>query len=93
MNNTKDISIVEILEPFLTDKYARIKEDIIECYTDMYISDLKEDNNYEITYVFSDMMIDAVKPVNKPLTYFFVKNNSEEIIDIINKKLTNLYHK
>ena len=93
MNNTKDILIIDIISPFLTGKYERIKDNIIECYKDLYISDYKEYNRYEMQYVFTELMIESVKPVNKILTYFFVQNNSEEIIDIINKKLTNLYHK
>ena len=93
MNNTKDILIIDIISPFLTGRYERIKDNIIECYKDLYISDLKDDNSYGIAYVFSDMMIDVVEPVNKILTSIFVKNNSKEIIDIINKKLTNLYQK
>lgn len=93
MNNTKDILIIDIISPFLTGRYERIKDNIIECYKDLYISDLKDDKYYEIEYVFSDMMIDVVEPVNKILTSIFVKNNSKEIIGIINKKLTNLYQK
>ena len=85
--NTDDILIIDIITPFLTNKYDRIKENIIECYKDMYIKDLKGDSYYEIAYVFSDMIIDAVEPVNKILTYFFVKNHSQEIINKINEKL------
>ena len=89
MNNTKDIPIIHIISPFLTDKYERIKDNIIECYKDLYISDYKEYSHYEITYVFSDMMIEYVKPVNKPLTYIFVKNNSKEIINKIYEYIKN----
>lgn len=35
--------------------------------------------------LFSDMMIECVKPENKPLTYIFVKNHNKEIIEIITK--------
>lgn len=89
MNNTNDILIIDIISPFLTGRYERIKDNIIKSYKDLYISDLK-DVSYDIVYVFSDMMIDVVEPVNKILTSIFVKNNSKEIIDIINKKLIKL---
>lgn len=85
INLTDDTPITEILDNFLTEKYKRIKEDIIECYKDLYISDLKEYNNYEISHLFSDMMIECVKPINKILTHQFVKNHSKEIIEIITK--------
>lgn len=42
MNLTDDTPITDLLNIFLKDKYKRIKEDIIECYRDLYISDLKE---------------------------------------------------
>lgn len=89
INLTDDTPIVEILDNFLTDKYKRIKEDILLCYKDLYISDLKIYNNYEISHLFTDMMIDAVQPVNKVLTHIFVKNHSKEIIDIIKNYINN----
>lgn len=89
MNLTDDTPITDLLNIFLTDKYKRIKDDIIECYRNLYISDLKEYNNYEISHLFSDMMIECVKPENKPLTYIFVKNHSKEIIDIIKNYINN----
>lgn len=85
INLTDDTSITEILDNFLTEKYKRIKEDIIECYKDLYISDLKNFNDYEINDLFTKTMIDAVKPVNKILTYIFVKNHSKEIITKLTK--------
>ena len=80
-----DILITDIISPFLTGRYDRIKDDIIKCYKDLYISDLKTDS-YDIIYA----MVDTVEPVNKILTSIFVKNNIREIIDIINKKLIKL---
>jgi len=89
MNNTDDILIIDIITPFLTNKYDKIKENIIECYKDLYISDLKKDRYYDIAYLFSDMMIDVVKPINKILTRIFVKNHSQEIINKIYEYIKN----
>lgn len=85
MNLTDDTPITDLLNIFLTDKYKRIKDDIIEYYKDLYISDLKEYNKYEISHLFSNMMIDCVQPVNKIMTYQFVKNHSKEIITKLTK--------
>ena len=89
MNNTTDILIIDIITPFLTNKYDRIKDNIIESYKDLYISDLKDDRYYEIQYVFTELMIESVKPVNKILTSIFVKNNSQEIINKIYEYIKN----
>lgn len=80
MNESGDIPINDIISPFLTGKYERIKENILDCYKDLYISDYKNVDNYEISYTFTELMIEAMKPENKILTYFFVQNNSHEII-------------
>jgi hypothetical protein len=53
MNN---ISIIDIIEPYLTDKYKNIKEDILECYKDLYISDLKDFDIYEISNFFYELL-------------------------------------
>ena len=41
LNLTDDTPITELLNIFLTDKYKYIKDDINNCYKDLYISDLK----------------------------------------------------
>ena len=89
MNNTKDILIIDIITPFLTNKYDRIKDNIIESYKDLYISDFKDNKYYQIKYVFTELMIESVKPVNKILTSIFVKNNSQEIINKIYEYIKN----
>ena len=38
MNKIDDILIIDIITPFLIGKYYRIKENIIDCYKDIYIS-------------------------------------------------------
>lgn len=89
INLTDDTPITDLLNIFLTDKYKYIKEDINECYKDIYISDLKNDNSYDIAYFFSDLMIESVQPTHKVLTHFFVNKHSKEIIDIIKKYINN----
>ena len=78
-----NISMNQILQPFLIDKYNKIKNNILTNYKDVYLNDLKNMNEYEINYMFTDMMIESVNPENKILSYFFVKNNSKEIIQKI----------
>ena len=79
--NTK---IIDILNPFLIGKYERLKENINMVYKDIYISDLENDNPYELSNFFSELLISAVEPVNKPLTFIFVKNNLKKIIESYN---------
>jgi hypothetical protein len=83
MNNRVEIPIIDILSPYLIDRYDRLKEDILNCYKNLYISDLQDYNNSEITHMFSELLVECVKPKNKILAHFFVKNNSEEIINKI----------
>ena len=82
-NKTDDILIIDIISPYLIDRYDRLKENIIDCYKDLYISDLKDFDKYEISDFFSELLVESVKPVNKILTRSFVKNNSQEIINKI----------
>ncbi len=82
-----DMKIVDIIEPFLIGKYERVKEDIKMVYKDVFVSDLKDFNHYSLSNYFSELLISAVEPVNKPLTYFFVKNNHQKIIESIKEAI------
>jgi hypothetical protein len=82
-----NIKIVDIIEPFLIGKYERVKENIKMVYIDIYLSDLEDFSHYEISNFFSELLISAVEPVNKPLTFFFVKNNLKKIIESIKEAI------
>ena len=87
-----DITIIDIMEPFLIGKYERLKEDINIIYKDVIVSDLEDNNTYELSNFFYELLLSAVKPENKPLTFIFIKNNLEKIIESV-KESINLYKK
>jgi hypothetical protein len=69
----------DIMEPFLIGKYERLKEDINIIYKDVFVSDLQDNNTYELSNFFSELLQSSVKPVNKLLTFIFIKNNLKKI--------------
>ena len=74
------IEVIYIIKPFLIDRYERLKNDIIDFFKNIYVTDLDEDNIYD---VFFEYLIDSVKPENKLLTKIFVKNNYDKIYNLI----------
>jgi hypothetical protein len=79
-----DMKIIDILNPFLIGRYERLKENFNIIYGDLLVSDLKYFDDYEISDFFSDLLLNAVTPVNKILTNIFIKNNRKKIIDSYN---------
>jgi len=78
--------IIDIIKPFLIGRYERLKDNINDIFKDLSLSDFNED---DIPYIFSELLITSVEPVNKPLTFIFVKENYNLIISHSDKDHNN----
>lgn len=76
----RKIEVIEIIRPFLIDRYERLKNDIIDFFKNIYITDMDADIIHD---VFFEYLIGTVKPENKLLTKIFVKNNYDKIYNLI----------
>ena len=74
------IEVIDIIRPFLIDRYEILKDVMNDFFKNIYVTDLDEDNIYD---VFFEYLIDAVKRENKLLTKVFVKNNFDKIYNLI----------
>ena len=77
------IEVIDIIKPFLIDRYERLKDEMQDFFKNIYVTDftvLDEDNIYD---VFFKYLIDSVKHENKLLTRLFVKNNYDKIYNLI----------
>ena len=74
------IEVIDIIRPFLIDRYEILKDVMNDFFKNIYVTDLDEDIIYD---VFFEYLIDAVKRENKLLTKVFVKNNFDKIYNLI----------
>ena len=72
--------VIKIIRPFLIGRYERLKSDIEDFFKNIYVSDLDED---VVDDVFFDYLIASAKNENKLLTKLFVKNNFDQIYNLI----------